>query len=135
MVGGGSAAGSSTAAGDSFYCTYGNMGGAMQPQGHVQLLSKLIDLRLSPKKAVILPRWIVDHDLVDADEQIHLEDGTPAEVMDALRRLGHRLAPNTPLKGIQRLIFGRAHAILRLDGVEYGACEIRSDGLCIALPY
>ncbi|MDP2439187.1 MAG: gamma-glutamyltransferase [archaeon] len=116
-----------------FYCAFGNMGGAMQPQGHLQLLSKLIDLRLSPKHAVSLPRWYVDHDSPDAVERLKLEHGTPAHVAAALAALGHRISPDSPVAALGRLVFGRAHVILRLGRVEYGACETRSDGLCIAL--
>ena len=117
------------------YCTFGNMGGAMQPQGHLQLVSKLIDFRIAPKRAINMPRWFVDHETHQTLESLKVEDGTDPAILEKLRQLGHDISKDSPVKGIHRLVFGRAHAILRLGKVEYGACETRSDGLCIALTF
>src|SRR4029453_10496009 len=36
---------------------FGVMGGHMQPQGHVQVVSATVDLRLDPQAALDAPRW------------------------------------------------------------------------------
>eukprot|EP01034_Spumella_vulgaris_P028975 gene28975-35939_t len=43
----------------SLYGVFGNMGGFMQPMGHVQLLRNLLDFRLDPQAALDAPRWYV----------------------------------------------------------------------------
>jgi gamma-glutamyltranspeptidase/glutathione hydrolase len=43
----------------SLYGVFGNMGGFMQPMGHVQLVRNLIDFRLQPQACVDAPRWFI----------------------------------------------------------------------------
>ena len=98
---------------------FGVMGGEMQPQGHLQVVSSMVDHGLDPQSALDAPRWRV------APDGVMLEPEAGAEVADGLRRRGHRVgvAPN-------RLDFGRGQIIRRLDsGVYAGGTEPRTDGV------
>ncbi|MCO5107751.1 MAG: gamma-glutamyltransferase family protein [Burkholderiaceae bacterium] len=66
--------------------SFGVMGGNMQPQGHVQALSRMIDHRQHPQAACDAPRWKVGHGL-----SLDVEPTMPSAVVDELRRRGHRI--------------------------------------------
>jgi gamma-glutamyltranspeptidase/glutathione hydrolase len=71
---------------NSLYASYGVMGGFMQPQGHVQVLSALADNGLDPQSALDLPRFCIDVD--EAGGRVAIEEGMPKETMDALQKYG-----------------------------------------------
>ncbi len=62
---------------------FGVMGGAMQAQGHLQLVHALVDRGLDPQRALDAPRF-----RVDGGRRVALEPGLAAELGE-LRRLGH----------------------------------------------
>ncbi len=111
--------------GESLYASYGVMGGFMQPQGHVQVLSALADGGLDPQSALDLPRFCIDVD--EAGGRVAIEEGMPKETMDALQKLGH---PLYEVKGYERALFGRGQVILRdaETGVLCGGSDPRADG-------
>ncbi|MBE0680583.1 MAG: gamma-glutamyltransferase [Anaerolineales bacterium] len=111
--------------GESLYASYGVMGGFMQPQGHVQVLSALADNGLDPQSALDLPRFCIDVD--EAGGRVAIEEGMPKETMDALQKLGH---PLYEVKGYERALFGRGQVILRdaETGVLCGGSDPRADG-------
>ena len=101
---------------------FGVMGGEMQPQGHFQVVSAMVDYGLNPQSALDAPRWQV------VPDGVVLEPEVGAEVVDGLGRRGHRVgvAPG-------RLDFGRGQIIRRLDSGAYaGATEPRTDGVVAA---
>jgi gamma-glutamyltranspeptidase/glutathione hydrolase len=111
------------------WLSFGVMGGAMQPQGHVQVLVNMIDFGMNLQEAGDVPR--VRHDgsseptgehMTDGGDVI-LEQGYSAEVVRALEARGHKV------KVTNDGDFGGYQAILRnAEGVYFGASESRKDG-------
>ena len=93
---------------DSLYASYGVMGGFMQPQGHVQVLSALVDDGLDPQAALDLPRFCID--VEEAGGRVALEEGIPPETISGLEKMGH---PVYSVSGYDRSLFGRGQVILR----------------------
>lgn len=110
---------------ESLYASYGVMGGFMQPQGHVQVLSALHDSGLDPQSALDLPRFCIEVD--EAGGRVAIEEGMPEATMDALKKMGH---PLYPVGGYERALFGRGQVILRdpQTGVLCGGSDPRADG-------
>lgn len=118
------------AADDSLYASYGVMGGFMQPQGHVQVLSALRDAGLDPQSALDLPRFCLDAETQGGG--VAIEEGMPHAVRDALQTMGH---PVYYVGGYERALFGRGQVILRdpQSGVLCGGSDPRADGCAGAL--
>ncbi len=115
--------------GGELWATFGVMGGFMQPQGHVQVISAMIDDDLNPQEALDRPRWCLDSGT--ADSRLLLEDGLPVATMAQLGELGHRAQP---VSGRARGVFGSGQ-IIRRDaetGVLFGGSDPRKDGLVAA---
>ncbi len=113
------------------WLSYGVMGGAMQPQGHVQILLNLIDFGMNLQEAGDAPR--IHHDgstepagqnLIMSDGGVvELESGFPYETVRALMRKGHHVKfADGPFGGYQAI--ARDHE----QGVWIGASESRKDG-------
>lgn len=112
------------------YLSFGVMGGAMQPQGHVQIVVNLIDFDMSLQEAGDAPR--VQH--VGSSEptgtvmkdggEVLLEFGFPEETERDLMRMGHKIG-----KGSAGT-FGGYQAIMRnaTNQTYHGASESRKDG-------
>jgi gamma-glutamyltranspeptidase / glutathione hydrolase len=110
---------------ESLYASYGVMGGFMQPQGHVQVLSALHDAGLDPQSALDLPRFCID--VEESGGRVAIEEGMPKETMDALGKMGH---PLYEVGGYERALFGRGQVILRdeASGVLCAGSDPRADG-------
>jgi gamma-glutamyltranspeptidase/glutathione hydrolase len=114
----------------SLYSSFGVMGGFMQPQGHVQVLTGLIDDGLDPQAALDRPRV----NLAEArpGSPVSLEEGLPDETVTELAAMGHEIEVVT---GQMRAMFGRGQVILRDDetGVLCGGSDPRADGCAVPL--
>jgi gamma-glutamyltranspeptidase/glutathione hydrolase len=109
---------------EALYASYGVMGGFMQPQGHVQVLSALVDAGLDPQSALDAPRFCIDVDV--AGGKVAVEEGMPDATLTALRGMGH---PLYEVSGYERALFGRGQVILRDEaGVLCGGSDPRADG-------
>lgn len=101
--------------------SFGVMGALMQPQGHVQLLVRMVDYGLNPQAACDAPRWYVAEDF-----RIALEPILQQEVAAELIRRGHRLIPDPPPR-----LFGGAQVIACLPDGYCGASDHRKDGQAV----
>ena len=107
------------------WASFGVMGGFMQPQGHFQVISALVDDNLNPQEALNRPRWQIQNG--EPGGNLLIEEGTPFKTMAGLAERGHRIQPEA---GLGRGNFGRGQ-IIRYDayaGVMHGGSEPRSDG-------
>jgi len=115
---------------ETLYASYGVMGGFMQPQGHVQVLSGLHDAGLDPQSALDLPRFCIN--VEEAGGRVALEEGVPGETYSALKAMGH---PVYSVSGYERALFGRGQVIWRdpETGVLCGGSDSRADGCAMTL--
>ena len=116
--------------GDALFASFGVMGGFMQPQGHLQVASALIDDHLDPQAALDRPRFCIFDG--EAGDGVALESGITADVMQTLREMGH---PTQAVEGYGRALFGRGQIIIRdaQSGVLWGGSDPRADGCAMGL--
>ena len=119
-----------TQADGKLFASFGVMGGFMQPQGHLQVVSGLVDDDLDPQAALDRPRFIIEDGT--AGGKIGLEVGLDPEVIARLGKMGHLVEP---VSGYARAIFGRGQIILRdpKSGVLWGGSDPRADGCAMSL--
>ena len=103
--------------------SFGVMGGNIQPQGHMQTLTRMVDWKQNPQAACDAPRFKVQRGL-----SVDIEKTMPPEVTVGLRALGHQIEsiPDPYMD------FGSGQFIWRLsDDLEDGyvaASDSRRDG-------
>ena len=103
--------------------SFGVMGGNMQPQGHMQTISRMIDHQQHPQAACDAARWRV-HRGLNIDLEQHMEE----QVVTALRDRGHVIETVTD----SYMDYGAGQFIWRLsDDIDDGyvaASDSRRDG-------
>ncbi|MBK8031568.1 MAG: gamma-glutamyltransferase [Chloroflexi bacterium] len=109
------------------WASFGVMGGFMQPQGHFQVISAMLDDGLNPQEALNRPRWCLEDGT--GGSVLALEDGIPVKTMARLAELGHRVRP---VCGSGRGLFGDGQIIRAEGGVLFGGSDPRKDGLTAA---
>ncbi len=109
------------------FISFGLMGGAMQPQGHVQIVVNLIDFEMNLQEAGDAPRInhtgssqptgesMIDGGYIQVESGISYE--TIRELMYKRHNIKFALGP-----------YGGYQAIMKKDGIYYGASESRKDG-------
>src|ERR1700719_2629435 len=110
---------------------FGVMGGGMQPQGHVQVLTNQIDFGLNAQEAGDASRWQHEGDNEPTGEKmknggyVEVESGIPYESVRELRKRGHDVRFDVGGYGGYQAIKVEMH-----DGqrVYVGASESRKDG-------
>ncbi len=120
---------------DELHACFGIMGGFMQPQAHLQVLSHLIDGGLSPQAALDQPRWQLADPVsavgaVEPGGLVLVEDAWEPAVLKALASRGHRLQV---VGGLARTVFGGGQVIVRdpETGVLIAGSDGRKDGCAV----
>ena len=109
------------------FVSFGVMGGATQPQAHAQIVINLVDFGMNLQEAGDAPRIVHSGSSQPTDEvmldggSISLEKGFGEAIEKQLEDLGHVIKYD---KGS----FGGYQAIMKKDGVYFGASESRKDG-------
>ncbi len=112
------------------WLSYGVMGGAMQPQGHAQIILNLIDFGMNLQEAGDAPR--IQHDgstdpagqatVMSDGGEVDLETGFPYATVRELMRKGHSVRfAHGPYGGYQAIM-------VNPQGGWIGASESRKDG-------
>jgi len=106
----------------------GVMGAMMQPQGHVQVASALLDDNVDPQAALDRPRFQLEEG--EAGGAVRLEDAFRPDIVQELGRLGH--SPHI-VSGISRSDFGLGQIILRDGETWWAGSDPRGDGCALGL--
>jgi len=96
----------------------GVVGGMMQPQGQVQVISNLVDFDMNPQSALDAPRFRVWE-----DQTITVEEDVTESVVRELESLGHRIDRKMTAED-----FGGGQVILIEDDKLSGGSDKRKDG-------
>jgi gamma-glutamyltranspeptidase / glutathione hydrolase len=104
-------------AGEEPWLAFGVMGGAMQPQGHVQLLLNMLVFGMDVQQAIDAPRFRHLDGL-----RVAIESPVGDDVRAALRALGHDVVSEGGVS------FGGAQAVLRLPRGWAAGSDPRKDG-------
>ena len=115
------------------WVAFGVMGGGMQPQGHVQVLTNQIDFGLNVQEAGDASRWQHEGDSEPTGEKmnalggyVEVESGIPYETVRGLRKKGHDVRFDVGGYGGYQAIKVEMHGGRR---VYVGASESRKDGM------
>jgi gamma-glutamyltranspeptidase/glutathione hydrolase len=102
------------------YLSFGVMGAAFQPMGHVYVITNMLDYGMDPQEALDAPRAFFEgHELL-------IEEGVPDATADRLESMGHTVrVREEPWGGGQIVCFDRTH------GVLIGASDARKDGCAL----
>ena len=104
------------------HVAFGCMGGYMQPQGQLQIASRLEDHRANPQAALDAPRWQVSEGL-----RLDVEPGFPDATIAELRARGH----DVKIADEKSITFGRAQCILRVEHGYVAASDARGDAQAV----
>ncbi len=102
--------------------SFGVMGGPMQPQGHVQMMTRIFGAGQNPQAACDAPRWRVME-----GREVSFESGFNPAVLRELAARGHQIVEAA------RWGFGGAQLIYKLPGGYCAASDSRKDGAAVGL--
>jgi gamma-glutamyltranspeptidase/glutathione hydrolase len=105
----------------------GSMGGDVQPQVHVQLITKLIDFKMDVQLAINHPRWVALGTIYEEQQRLSVEDELKS-LIPQLESKGYKVSALESLSSIT----GHAQAIVYNEyGAMMGGADPRGDGMAI----
>ncbi|HEY4113024.1 MAG TPA: gamma-glutamyltransferase family protein [Rhizomicrobium sp.] len=111
------------------FMSFGLMGGDMQPQGHVQIITDIIDFGLNIQEAGDAARWRHFGNAEPTGEPsegigtVEMESGFDPAVKAELEKRGYKVVPGTgAFGGYQAIMWDAKHH------TYWGASEMRKDG-------
>lgn len=116
------------------WLSFGIVGGAQQPQAHVQMLLNMVLFDMDVQQAIDAPRfrhW--------EDNNVSFEQAIPQSTVDKLHALGH--AAQNPIMATAQgffhgnntgLVFGGGQAVMKLDKGYVAGSDSRRDGVAAA---
>ena len=130
------------------FAAFGVMGGFMQPQGHLQVVSSMVDFGMDPQAALDQPRWCiggvgsergagsvlnatvaVEEGLGRGPRGAGSNGGGDVDVAARLEEMGHKVER---VSGLGRTLFGRGQIIAKDEhGVLWGGSDPRGDGCAL----
>ena len=99
------------------------MGGPMQPQGHVQMVLRIVDYGQNPQEASDAPRWRV----MEGNE-VAVENGFSDSVLNDLVSRGHTLHKADLGTDFS---FGGAQLVYKTEGGYVAGSDSRKDGQAV----
>lgn len=112
--------------GDDLFAVFGVMGGMMQPQGHLQVISSLVDFDLDPQASLDRIRFQLDEGLPNGT--LLMEDDGNDLLGYGLSALGHEVKMVT---GFERHRFGLGQIICRTPHGFVAGSDGRGDGVAL----
>jgi gamma-glutamyltranspeptidase/glutathione hydrolase len=104
------------------FMSFGVMGGAIQPQGHVQVLTNMIDLGMTLQQAIEAPRF-----RYLSGNRVILEDAMTEPIISSLVAKGHQRAAQSGAS----MGGGQAIMIDPANGTLMGGSDPRKDGMAL----
>jgi len=105
--------------------SFGVMGGSMQAQGHMQIVSRIADHGQNPQAASDAPRFRVQDD----NSTVSLEWNVPKDTIEGLQQRGHKVVV-TPRFDTE---FGCGQFAMKTDGGYIAASDHRKDGYPVGM--
>ncbi|MEM0120428.1 MAG: gamma-glutamyltransferase [Thermoprotei archaeon] len=105
----------------------GSMGGDVQPQVHVQLITRLVDYGMDIQEAIDAPRWAATGTIYDQEQEFHVEEDYSG-LLPTLAKAGFtpKITPRFSS------LMGHAQGIVRLpNGSLMGGADPRGDGAAL----
>ena len=102
--------------------SFGVMGGPMQPQGHAQMVLRILDYGQNPQEASDAPRW-----RVVGGNEVAVEAGFSDAVLNDLVSRGHEVKVDDSAFGG----FGGAQLIYKTEGGYVAGSDSRKDGQAV----
>jgi gamma-glutamyltranspeptidase / glutathione hydrolase len=101
---------------------FGVMGGPMQPQGHLQVVCRMVFAKQNPQAALDAPRW-----KLIGGKKVAIEPGFHEDVYSALREMGHELE----IAHSRTVAFGGGQIVQGIADGYAGASDSRRDGQAV----